>query len=90
MFGELWGIHNTGQAIKGVAGVADVDIDGPEAWDNELGSPEIVVGIIDTGLDISHPDLADNIWTNPGEIAGGRHRQRRQRLHRRRARLGFL
>ena len=28
------------------------------------------MGIIDTGLDISHPDLAENIWTNPGEIAG--------------------
>ena len=70
MFGELWGIHNTGQPIKGIAGAVNVDIDGPEAWDNEVGSPEIVVGVIDTGLDISHPDLADNIWTNPGEIAG--------------------
>jgi subtilisin family serine protease len=67
---RLWGIHNTGQIIQGAAGAADVDIDGPEAWDNEQGSPEVVVGIIDTGLDISHPDLADNIWTNPGEIDG--------------------
>ena len=30
----------------------------------------VLVGVIDTGIDITHPDLRDNIWTNPGEIAG--------------------
>nr|WP_269438165.1 S8 family serine peptidase [Phosphitispora fastidiosa] len=35
-----------------------------------MGDPEIVVAVIDTGVDINHPDIADNIWTNPGEIPG--------------------
>ncbi|HLL52240.1 MAG TPA: S8 family serine peptidase [Myxococcaceae bacterium] len=65
-YGELWGLHNTGQN----AGMVDADIDAPEAWDITTGSSDIVVGIIDTGIDWTHPDLAANIWTNPGEIAG--------------------
>ena len=65
-FGELWGLNNTGQ----LGGVVDADIDAVEAWDVTTGSSEIVVGVIDTGIDYNHPDLIDNIWTNPGEIAG--------------------
>jgi len=45
-------------------------IGAPKAWDKCTGSDKIVVGVIDTGIDYSHPDLAGNIWTNPGEIAG--------------------
>ncbi|MCY3001293.1 MAG: S8 family serine peptidase, partial [Planctomycetota bacterium] len=40
------------------------------AWNTERGDPSIVVGVIDTGLETTHPDLAANVWTNPGEIAG--------------------
>ncbi len=65
-FSELWGMHNTGQS----AGTADADIDAPEAWDITTGSRDIVVAVIDTGVDYTHPDLVANIWTNPGEIAG--------------------
>ena len=65
-FGQLWGLHNTGQAD----GTPDADIDAPEAWDLTTGSDEIVVAVIDTGVDYDHPDLAANIWTNPGEIPG--------------------
>ncbi|NJM90989.1 MAG: S8 family serine peptidase [Myxococcales bacterium] len=65
-FNELWGMHNTGQT----GGVADADIDAVEAWDNSVGSSEIVVGVVDTGVDFNHPDLAANMWTNPGEIPG--------------------
>lgn len=65
-FGDLWGLHNAGQ----VGGVADADIDAPEAWDITTGSSDVVVGVIDTGVDYNHPDLAANIWTNPGEIPG--------------------
>ena len=68
-FGQTWGLNNTGQT-SGQAGVADADIDAPEAWDLTTGSRSIVVGVIDTGVDYTHPDLAANIWTNPGEIAG--------------------
>ena len=65
-FDELWGMHNTGQT----GGVDDADIDAPEAWDISTGSRDVVVGVIDTGVDYTHPDLAANAWVNPGEIAG--------------------
>ncbi|KXJ51689.1 MAG: peptidase S8 [Colwellia sp. Phe_37] len=65
-FDELWGMHNTGQT----GGVDDADIDAPEAWDISTGSRDVVVGVIDTGVDYNHPDLTANMWVNPGEIAG--------------------
>ncbi|MBS3028938.1 MAG: S8 family serine peptidase [Dolichospermum sp. DET50] len=65
-FGQLWGLNNTGQN----GGTPDADIDAPEAWDIQKGNPNLVIGVIDTGVDYNHPDLVGNIWTNPGEIAG--------------------
>ncbi|MEA1950533.1 MAG: S8 family serine peptidase [Planctomycetota bacterium] len=62
----LWGMDNYGQT----GGTPDADIDAHEAWDISTGSSDIVVGVIDTGVDFTHLDLAANIWTNPGEIAG--------------------
>jgi len=63
---QLWGLNNTGQT----GGTPDADIDAPEAWDIQTGNPNLVIGVIDSGVDYTHPDLAANIWTNPGEIAG--------------------
>jgi subtilisin family serine protease len=62
-FPEMWGLHNTGQS----GGTPDADIDAPEAWSLETGS-DVLVGVIDTGCDWHHVDLAGNIFTNPGEI----------------------
>jgi subtilisin family serine protease len=63
---QLWGLNNTGQT----GGTPDADIDAPEAWDIQTGDPNLVIGVIDTGVDYNHPDLVGNIWTNPGETAG--------------------
>ena len=63
---QLWGLNNTGQT----GGTPDADIDAPEAWDIQTGDPNLVIGVIDTGVDYNHPDLVGNIWTNPGEIPG--------------------
>lgn len=66
MFGQLWGLENTGQS----GATPGADIRALSAWDVFTGSSAVVVGVIDTGVDYTHPDLAANIWTNPGEIPG--------------------
>ena len=67
---KLWGLNNEGQT----GGKADADIDAPEAWQTHTGRNQAqggpIIAVIDTGTDYNHPDLAANMWTNPGEIAG--------------------
>jgi len=65
-FGFLWGMHNTGQN----SGTPGADISATDAWSISTGSDEVLVGVIDTGINYNHEDLAANIWTNPGEIPG--------------------
>ena len=60
-FGELWGLNNTGQS----GGTPGADISAVSAWDVSTGSSSIVVGVIDTGVDYNHPDLAANVWSAP-------------------------
>jgi len=72
MFAQDWGLDNTGQSVQSAMGTADADIDAPEAWDQTTGSANVVVGVVDTGVDYTHADLAANIWTNPGETGGGK------------------
>ncbi|MCF7849689.1 MAG: S8 family serine peptidase [Kiritimatiellales bacterium] len=70
-FGKQWGLYNTGQAVAGTTGTADADIDFPEARRLMMDSPpEVVVAVIDTGVDYTHPDLKGAMWVNTGEIAG--------------------
>ena len=69
-FSVLWGLHNTGQVVNGTPGTADIDIDAPNAWDTITGGSEVIIGVIDTGVDWHHPELSDNIWINETESNG--------------------
>lgn len=62
LFTELWGIKDSNGAGLNL----------PAAWSNGATDDleEVVVGVIDTGIDYNHPDLQENIWVNPNEIAG--------------------
>jgi subtilisin family serine protease len=66
-FPTLWGMRNTGQTVNGVAGAAGVDIAAAEAWDLHRGRPEVIVTVIDTGADLNHPDLLDNLLSRGTE-----------------------
>ncbi|NOY71407.1 MAG: S8 family serine peptidase, partial [Gammaproteobacteria bacterium] len=63
-FDSLWALHNTGQT----GGVADADIDAPEAWDLQTGE-NVIIAVVDTGVDYNHSELSSNIWNNSAEIA---------------------
>jgi subtilisin family serine protease len=65
-FPELYAMRNTGQT----GGTAGADIRATNAWDLFTGDPNLLVGVIDTGIDYNHPDLAANAWTNALEAAG--------------------
>ena len=69
-FGEQWSLLNTGQEVFHHAGTPGADIRATPAWDVAHGSPTVRIADVDTGISLTHPDLAANIWTNPGEIAG--------------------
>ncbi|HZN02692.1 MAG TPA: S8 family peptidase [Candidatus Polarisedimenticolia bacterium] len=66
LFQQQYALLNTGQA----GGSAGSDIDATGAWDVSIGGALVVVAIMDSGIDLDHPDLAPNLWTNPDEIAG--------------------
>ena len=63
--GALWGLFNTGANSYGGLGLSGADIDAPAAWNITTGARGAVVGVIDTGINYSHPDLAANIWSAP-------------------------
>jgi thermitase len=71
-FGKLWGLRNQGQAdAAGQVGTAGSDVNLLPLWQRGFtGSKNVVVAVIDTGIDWTHPDLVDNLYTNAGEVAG--------------------
>lgn len=68
---KQWAIQNYGQTVDRSTGESGFDINLIDAWNITQGDEEIIVGIIDTGVDISHPDLTNNIWVNGKETING-------------------
>ncbi|HYP12287.1 MAG TPA: S8 family serine peptidase, partial [Bryobacteraceae bacterium] len=66
-FGELWGLQNTGQGT--MPGVAGADIKAVSAWNVTKGSATHVIGVVDTGVDYNHADLAPNMWRAPAAFS---------------------
>ncbi len=66
-YSQLWGLNNTGQT----GGTAGADISAEDAWDVSTGSSNVVVAIIDTGVDYTHEDLGPNMWVNSAECPQG-------------------
>jgi len=67
LFSQLWGLNNSAQEVDGFSGTAGDDIKFLNAWSLARPSPtNVVVAVVDSGVDYHHPDLAGNMWTNPG------------------------
>lgn len=64
LFGDQWALNNTGQN----GGKANAHIDALKAWAKTQGSTEVVVAVLDTGVDYSHKDLAENMWLRPTSV----------------------
>jgi len=70
MLPNQWAAQNTGQTVQGVTGTSGADERLVGAWQTTTGSRSFVVAEVDTGVDYRHPDLAGNIWSNPGTVNG--------------------
>lgn len=64
-FAQQWALRNAGQQ----GGTPGADVGALAAWEITGGQPSVVVAVLDSGVDLDHPDLAANLWVHPGEIA---------------------
>jgi subtilisin family serine protease len=64
-FQEQWYLQNTGQTTQSSTGLPGADTHAVTAWNTTLGSKNIVVGVIDSGINYNHTDLSDNVWSAP-------------------------
>ncbi len=65
-FDEQWHYHNTSDNV----GTPGADINLLKAWEKQVGHPDVIVAVIDQGVDYSHEDLAANMWVNEAELNG--------------------
>jgi thermitase len=72
MFGELWGLNNSGnnEPSATLPGLKGVDINALAAWGISKGDRALKIAVIDTGIDYKHPDLKNNMWVNEKEANG--------------------
>lgn len=66
-FAQQWPLANRGQ----LSGFSGYDLGITQAWERTTGSQNVVVSVFDSGIDFTHPDLAENIWQNLAEDADG-------------------
>jgi subtilisin family serine protease len=64
LLSEQWGLINTGQR----EGKAGADVSAGYAWERTHGSKKVVVAVLDSGVDYTHPDLAGNMWRRPADM----------------------
>ena len=71
-FDKQWGLNNTGTNSGNIfiEGLAGADINAVNAWDITKGSREVIVAVIDTGINYNHRDLKGNMWVNKKEATG--------------------
>lgn len=65
---EQWHYHNTGKQLDG--SIAGADVNAFQAWKVETGSPNVIVAVMDGGIQYNHPDLEANMWINQKELNG--------------------
>lgn len=72
MLSDQWNLINTGDKAIAATAVAGADVGVKDAWNLCAGDPRIVVAVFDEGVRVSHDDLKDAMWVNPGETSNGK------------------
>ena len=71
LFYQQWALNNTGQKYFGygnTTGTDGIDVNAPEIWNISKGNPDVVIAVLDSGIDYLHEDLKSSMWKNTGEI----------------------